>query len=63
METGQDPACTLLTGGQMYFCTVNVNSRVIMYTLSSAYAFSPAALWVDLEKIEIMRLHNNSYQI
>ena len=31
------PACTLLIGGQMYFCTVNGNSKIMICTLSSAH--------------------------
>ena len=28
-ETRKDPACTLLTEGHVYFCTVNLNNRVV----------------------------------
>ena len=42
----------------MYLCRGNVNSRVIIYILSSARPLAKLsalrrALWVDLEKIEI----------
>ena len=36
-ETRKDPACPLLTGGWMYFCTVNGNSRVTICTLLIAW--------------------------
>ena len=56
--------CHIIIIGYMYSCTVNVNSRVVicMCTLAAGFkAFSPAALWIDLERFRKMRLINNNY--
>ena len=47
-ETRKDPACTLLTGAKMYFCTVNGNSRVMTCTLSIAH-------WQQASKLSTLR--------
>ena len=59
-ETQKDPACTLLlTGGEMYFCTVNENSRVMICTLKQCplaagfNAFSPCGALSQFGKNEI----------